>query len=141
MLSYDEIKYSAKPVYITEQIAQQTKDFQCIENDILVTMTGTRFKRDYFFTVKVSQRDTDCFINQRVGCLRSYTAAISNWLIWTLKSEGILSQVFQHETGTANQGNLGAESIMKTWIPLPPLKEQFRIIEKLQSILPKVNTL
>ena len=56
---------------------------------------------------------------------------MSYWLIYAIKSECILNQVFQYETGTANQGNLGAENILKTLIPLPPLAEQEKIIAKL----------
>lgn len=97
-------------------------------------MTGTRGKRDYFFSVKIDDSNTNFYINQRVGCLRAFLPQLSNWLIWILKSETVLNQVFQHETGTANQGNLGAENIMKTLIPLPPENEQIQIIEKLYQI-------
>ena len=137
----DKIKYSTKPVFISKELSQKTVDFQCKTNDILLTMTGTRLKRDYFYTVLVSEKDTNCFINQRVGCLRSYLPSLSRWLIWTLKSEAILSQVFQHETGTANQGNLGAENIMKTFIPVPPLDEQERICNVIDRLLREVDTL
>ena len=137
----DEIRYSTKPVFISKELAEKTADFQCKKYDILLTMTGTRLKRDYFYTVLVREKDTNCFINQRVGCLRCYFTGLCRWLIWTLKSEGILSQVFQYETGTANQGNLGAENIMKTFIPLPPLEEQERICNLIDRILMQINTL
>ncbi len=128
------LKLETKPVFISEKLAEQTKGFLCKANDILITMTGTRGKRDYFFTVKIEDNQTNYFINQRVGCLRTFFHQLSDWLIWILKSETVLNQVFQHETGTANQGNLGAENIMKTLIPLPPENEQSRIIEKLHQI-------
>ena len=137
----DEIRYSAKPVFISKELAEKTVDFRCKPNDILFTMTGTRLKRDYFYTVAVSNKDTNCFINQRVGCLREYYPNIYKWLIWVLKSEGILSQVFKYETGTANQGNLGAENIMKTFIPLPPLNEQNRICNMIECLLKKTSAL
>ncbi len=128
------LKLETKPVFITEELAEQTKGFLCKQNDILITMTGTRGKRDYFFSVKIDDSNTNFYINQRVGCLRAFLPQLSNWLIWILKSETVLNQVFQHETGTANQGNLGAENIMKTLIPLPPENEQIQIIEKLYQI-------
>ena len=137
----DEIKLSTKPVFISKELAQKTADFQCKTNDILLTMTGTRLKRDYFYTVGVSEKDTNYFINQRVGCLRCYLPDLYRWLLWTLKSECVLSQVFQYETGTANQGNLGAENIMKTFIPLPPINEQERICNMIDQLLQEVNAL
>ena len=137
----DKIRYSTKPVFISKRLAEKTADFRCQTNDILITMTGTRLKRDYFYTVIVSENDTNCFINQRVGCLRCYLPNLCKWLIWVLKSEEVLSQVFQYETGTANQGNLGAENIMKTFIPLPPLDEQDRICKLIEHLLKQVNTM
>ena len=131
----DEIRHTAKPVFISKELAEKTANFRCKPNDILLTMTGTRLKKDYFYTVVVSNKDTNYFLNQRVGCLREYYPNINKWLIWVLKSEGILSQVFKYETGTANQGNLGAENIMKTFIPLPPLNEQNRICNMIERLL------
>ena len=136
----DLLKLNQKPVFIKKELAELTENFHCKKNDILLTMTGTRGKRDYFFTVKIND-ETNMYINQRVGCLRSYIEYLSDWLIYTLKSECILSQVFEHETGTANQGNLGSESIMKTIIPLPPIEEQKRIIDTLSKVLNHTSTL
>ena len=137
----DEIRHTAKPVFISKELAEKTANFRCKPNDILLTMTGTRLKKDYFYTVVVSNKDTNYFLNQRVGCLREYYPNINKWLIWVLKSEGILSQVFKYETGTANQGNLGAENIMKTFIPLPPLNEQNRICNMIERLLKKSSAL
>ena len=136
----DHLRLDQKPVFITEQLAQSTDSFVCKKNDILLTMTGTRGKRDYFFTVKIIN-EKNLYINQRVGCLRSYIGMLSDWLIYALKSEFILSQVFEHETGTANQGNLGSESILRTLIPLPPEREQKRIVCIIKESLLPLNTL
>ena len=137
----DELKLSAKPVFISDALAEATAAFRCKTDDILLTMTGTRKKRDYFFTVRILREDPQLFINQRVGCLRAYISYMAHWLTWILKSETVLSQVFQYETGTANQGNLGAENIMKTLIPLPPLAEQHRIVAKIEEIMPMIEIL
>ena len=136
----DCLKLEQKPVYISEQQALLTKNFLCQRDDILLTMTGTRGKRDYFFTTKITS-EKNLYINQRVGCLRAYNSYLSAWLIYVLKSECVLSQVFAHETGTANQGNLGAENIMSTLIPLPPFNEQLRIIKSLEQCLIHITSL
>ncbi|SDF52219.1 type I restriction enzyme, S subunit [Bacteroidales bacterium KHT7] len=135
----DFLKLDASPVYISDDLAIKTEKFRCHLDDILITMTGTRKKRDYFFSYKVKSINHDCFINQRVGAIRFYIKELSNYMIYALKAESILHNVFQYETGTANQGNLGSENIAKVFIPLPPLAEQHRIVEKIQELLPVVD--
>ena len=137
----DKIDLSVNPVFISYKQAISTHNFKCIKHDILITMTGTRLKRDYFYSVLVTSSESNLYINQRVGCLRSYISDISYILIKFLKSECILSQVFKHETGTANQGNLGAVNILHTLIPIPPLTEQQRIVNKINDLLPQIEKL
>ena len=136
----DFLKHNASPVYISDDLATKTDKFRCHLDDILITMTGTRKKRDYFFSYKVEQKDLNYFINQRVGILRFYISEVSMFLIYALKAENTLQNVFQYETGTANQGNLGAENIAKVYIPLPPLSEQLRIVSKIKELMPLVET-
>ncbi len=127
-------------MFIPDSIADATKDYLIKENDILVTMTGTRKKRDYFFTLAVSAKDLsdrNLYLNQRVGCLRPIGNIDVSYLLFVLQSEIIKDLIFAKETGTANQGNIGSED-MKNYIliPLPPLAEQKRIVAKLEAILP-----
>ena len=135
----DFLKHNASPVYISDDLATKTDKFRCHLDDILITMTGTRKKRDYFFSYKVEQNDLNYFINQRVGILRFYISEVSMFMIYALKAENTLQNVFQYETGTANQGNLGAENIAKVYIPLPPLSEQLRIVSKIKELIPLVE--
>ncbi len=135
----DSLLFDVKPVFITKELALATDKYKCKKGDILVTMTGTRKKRDYFFSVLVDNNERNLYVNQRVGCLRSIESKLSYWIAKVLKTETVLKAVFQYETGTANQGNLGAENILKTVIPLPPLSEQHRIVAKIEELLPKVE--
>ena len=133
------LQLSAKPVFITAELAEKTNAFKCITNDILVTMTGTRLKRDYFFTTLVTKYDENLYINQRVGCLRPTKFIFANFLAWILKSKPILDYIFEFETGTANQGNLGSENIKTIPIPLPPLAEQKRIVAAIEKFMPLIE--
>lgn len=133
------LQLSAKPVFINAELAEKTNAFKCITNDILVTMTGTRLKRDYFFTTLVTKYDENLYINQRVGCLRPTKFIFANFLAWILKSKPILDYIFEFETGTANQGNLGSENIKTIPIPLPPLAEQKRIVSAIEKFMPLIE--
>ena len=129
-----------KEVFVDDNVAIAADDYKLRENDILVTMTGTRRKKDYFFTLIVDKNDLaerNLYLNQRVGCFRALPGIDVEYLLTVLQNEAIKNVIFTKETGTANQGNLGSEDMKEfVYIPLPPYDEQKRIVEKLKSILP-----
>lgn len=130
------------PVYIPDTIAKNAVNYLLKENDILITLTGTRLKRDYFYTALVKRNDIEQFnlyLNQRVGCLRFYSDVNPKLLNIFLKSKLILDNIFEHETGTANQGNIGTGATGELLIPLPPLAEQHRIVTKVEELLAIVD--
>ncbi len=141
----DKLLLDVNPVFIPQEIADVTIKYKILPNDILFTMTGTRKKRDYFYTTLINEEDLnrfELFLNQRVGCLRNDCKIINmRWLSLALKSEAILSQIFSFETGTANQGNIGSDNTMGLMIPLPPFDEQERIVAKVGEFLPYTKQL
>lgn len=52
---------------------------------------------------------------------------------YLLKDNKILDGIFLYETGTANQGNLGIDSISRTKVHVPPYEEQCKIAEYLDK--------
>lgn len=135
----DKLLLDVKPVYIDNKYAIETEDYKIQNGDILFTMTGTRGKRDYFYSVYVQSIYLNLYLNQRVGCLKPYKSIFAQWLCHMLKTELVLQQVFINETGTANQGNIGSEKTMEILIPLPPLSEQHRIVAKIEELFPIVD--
>ena len=134
----DIILFDVSPVFLPDVIAEETADYRIKNDDILFTMTGTKGKRDYFYTVVVKDEhliSKNLFLNQRVGCLRRLSSVNVDWLSIFLKSEPILDQIFATSTGNANQGNIGSENTMKLVIPLPPLAEQQRIVDRVNELL------
>ncbi len=129
---------TASPVYIPDHIAEETEEYRIEKDTILFTMTGTKGKRDYFYTCKTTADSTSgckLYLNQRVGCLRTYSEINLDWLIIVLQSEAILSQIFATATGNANQANIGSANTLKLMIPLPPLAEQQRIVSRVKELL------
>lgn len=134
----DKLLLDVSPVFIPDEIANENEKYQLIENDILVTMTGTRGKRDYFYTCLINKehiRYRKLYLNQRVGCLRIFSNINHKLVNLFLKSDVILNAIFETETGTANQGNIGAASISNLLFPVPPLNEQKRIVEKVNHLM------
>ena len=133
----DRLLTEINPVYIDDVYANETDQYKINIDDILVTMTGTRGKRDYFYSHCITADDLssyNLFLNQRVGCLRSIALILPAYLVKFLKSQTILDYIFATETGTANQGNIGSGNIMMIPLPIAPLKEQRRIVEKIDAL-------
>ena len=135
---------SVSPVYIPDHIAEETEDYRITEDTILFTMTGTKGKRDYFYTCRIKEENlSGCklYLNQRVGCLSAYSNIDLDWLTIVLQSEPILSQIFATATGNANQANIGSANTLKLMIPLPPLAEQKRIVACVEELLAMCDAL
>jgi len=133
-----------KPVYIDDSLAEETAAYEIRTGDILVTMTGTKTKRDYAFTLTVDSSHLETnrlFLNQRVGLIRPFISDLVPIINLFLKADKLLDMVFVTATGTANQGNIGIASILDLPFPLPPLAEQRRIVAKVDQLMALVDQL
>ena len=140
----DDLLLDQKPAHIPDSIAEKTKVFEIRAGDILITMTGTKAKRDYAFTLVVSQghlANKRLFLNQRVGAIRPFRREIVPLINMFLKADQLLDLIFATATGTANQANIGAASILDLPFPLPPLSEQRRIVAKVDQLIALVDQL
>ena len=131
------------PVYVDDETAGIAKNYELKPGCILFTMTGTKGKRDYFYTLLLKKSDfcKKLYLNQRVGCFIAKMDICPNYYNYLLKDNRILDQVFLYETGTANQGNLGIESISRTMLHFPPIEEQQAIASYLDSKCSEIDAL
>ncbi len=134
----DLIRFHSNAVFITEDYAKESYAYKLKPDDILITMTGTRAKRDYCFTTRLTDEhflDKELYLNQRVGCFRFNKNCSIEYINQLLKVPLILDPIFDKATGTANQANIGKGAIVEALIPLPPLKEQKAIVEKVNALM------
>lgn len=107
-------------------------DYLVKQNDILIAMSGAT-------TGKVGIYDSNekAYLNQRVGLLRIDDDILRKYIFWFLcsKSEQNLKSAFG-----AAQPNLSTKQIHNIEIPLPPLKEQGRIVGILDLAFEKIDT-
>ena len=118
-----------------------------------------------FYTEERRLRDEDILINSTglgtVGRCAIYPAAsipygiavaVSHVTVVRLKKEIILPQFFYYwcnlsvqdliksqTTGSTKQKELGITTVRNYVVPLPPIEEQMKIIEKLDRMIPMVN--
>lgn len=140
----NQLVLETSPVYIDEIYASEVEKSILIENDILITMTGTKAKRDYLFSLCLKKGDfknKTLFLNQRVGCFRFDSSILPDFINYTLKDLRLLSPVFDSSTGAANQANIGMTALKEIIIPLPPFSEQDRIVIEIMNQIEKTKQL
>ena len=138
----NQIRFEAKPAFISNKIAENLDIYKAKLNDIFLTMTGTRGKQDYLYSVLVSKEHLEkyqMFVNQRVCIIRSIF--YPGYVYKTLHSDVLKKPIFESATGSANQANVGIKAINDWVIPFPPLAEQTEIVRVVESQLAKVDQL
>lgn len=134
----NKLLLDSAPVFVSDHIACETEEYRIMPNTILFTMTGTKGKRDYFYTCCTTENNmgsNSLYLNQRVGCLKADGDICLDWLVIFLQSETVLSQIFATATGNVNQSNIGSNSTLNLVLPLPPLAEQKRIVKRVEELL------
>ena len=133
----NQLVLDTNPVFIDDDYANEANKSNLKIGDILITMTGTRAKRDYLFSLCLTENDLESknlFLNQRVGCFR-FPKIISNQFINVLlKDSKLIEPIFESSTGAANQANIGITALREMIIPLPTLHEQEQIVAKLEEL-------
>lgn len=131
----DYLRLDENPVYISELLGDVTSEYQIEPDDILLTMTGTKGKRDYLYSLIITDEhllDRKLFLNQRLCIVRTFIFPKFQSLV--LKNDLFLDLIYAKSTGTANQANIGMTAINEWIIPLPPLAEQHRIVSKVDEL-------
>jgi type I restriction enzyme S subunit len=123
------------PVFIDKR--KEFDKYLLKENDIVISMTGTRKKMDYLFVRVVDSNDS--YLNQRVGRISSKYNSHHRYLYYYLKSNYFRDKIFEFETGTVNQGNISSKDIMNSRIPNMSINIQQKVVKYLDEISEKIE--
>lgn len=117
--------------YVDKSRIKEFEDFRIYKDDLLMALTGgtlgkvTRVKNDYgiiFQNYRVGK-----FIPEELVCSKDYLTVI-------IKSN-LFQNLVKSKVNQNAQPNIGKENIDNLSIPLPPLSEQKRIVEKVDSLM------
>lgn len=103
--------------------------------DCLITLTGSRGKRDYGFVAMVGNQN-NYLLNQRVAALRfDQSVALPEFFQYYLASPSYRDMFFGYETGNVGQGNVGIKALLDPNVILPDIDTQKRIVEDVEDRL------
>lgn len=105
------------------------------KGDCLITLTGSRGKRDYGFMAMVADEE-NYLLNQRVAALRFNTeVALPEFYLYYLSSSEYRNQFFSYETGNVGQGNVGIKALTEPLVVCPAIQKQREILAEVEARL------
>lgn len=123
------------PVFIDEKILDEKIIEKSViqKGDILITLTGTKYKRDYGYAVLVTITGK-MLLNQRILSLRPKTDN-ADFICYCLQTKEFRDVFFSNETGGVNQGNVSSNFVENISIKYPTLPEQHEIVRLIDNLL------
>jgi len=126
------IRENENPVFINKLDESVLKRALLLPNDVIITQTGTKNKRDYGFTVIIENENY--LLNQRISAIRFLKNYLPKFFLYYSWTNLFKDQYFANETGTVGQGNVGIGAITEAIIPVVSLKTQQTIVQKLDAL-------
>ena len=107
--------------------------------DIVITLTGTKRKRDYGFTAEI--KEPNYLLNQRLAAIRFSYKNLSRFFLYCSWTDSFKDQFFEYETGNVGQGNVGMKGVTTVLIPLCSAEEQHQIVQEIESRLSECDNM
>ena len=126
------IRENENPVFIDKLDEKALTKALLLPNDVIITQTGTKKKRDYGFTVIIEKKNY--LLNQRIASIRFSDKYLPKFFLYFSWTNLFKDQYFANETGTVGQGNVGISAITDAEIPFIPVKEQMLIIDRIDEL-------
>ena len=111
-----------------------------VKGDMLMCLSSQSNNPEPLGKTAIYCFDEPALLNQRVLKMRPYDNRITKYLYYAINSE-YFHYTVSHQGGGSAQANLKLEHVLNMLMPIPPLKEQERIIHKIQSLMPYYDTL
>jgi type I restriction enzyme, S subunit len=133
------IRENESPVFIDKLDESVLKRALLLPNDVIITQTGTKKKRDYGFTVIIEK--VNYLLNQRISTIRFPKNYLPKFFLYFSWTNLFKDQYFANETGTVGQGNVGIGAITNAIVPFLSLKTQQTIVYRLDTLFAETKKL
>ena len=127
------LRYDENPVFLNDVDENVLTRSLLQVNDVIITQTGTRKKRDYGFTVLIPK--SNLLLNQRIAAIRFAEKYLPKYFLYFSWTDLFKDQFFANETGNVGQGNVGMKAVTETFIPFCSIIEQNKIVQEIESRL------
>lgn len=135
-LRNQKIDFFHKPQYIKEEVHNgQLKRCRAYSGDIIMNIVGPPLGK-----IAIIPDDLpECNFNQAAVLIRPLKKEMNHFIFWYLNE---LSEIRAIETkGVAGQDNISVTQAHNMRVPLPPISEQNRIVQKLDELMQYCNDL
>jgi len=129
-LKNQKIDFFHKPQYIKEEVHNgQLKRCRAYSGDVIMNIVGPPLGK-----IAIIPDDLpECNFNQAAVLIRPLIKEMNQFIFWYLNE---LSEIRAIETkGVAGQDNISVTQAHNMRVPLPPLAEQTRIVQKLDELM------
>lgn len=135
-LRNQKIDFFHKPQYIKEEVHNgQLKRCRAYSGDVIMNIVGPPLGK-----IAIIPNDLpECNFNQAGVLVRPFQKEMNLFIFWYLNE---MSEINSIDTkGVAGQANISVTQSHNMKIPLPPLSEQHRIVQKLEQLMQNCNDL
>ena len=136
-LYQNKLSLDRQPTFVDKKYLKKLKQFTVGKGDILLSLTGTLGKKDYGYAIQLKTDDV-YLLNQRVAKLIPKPIINSDFLLYLLRSDIFLNQLYMFPSGT-KQANLSNSDLLSIHIAIPEMEEQKQITNYLNKTLEKFD--
>ena len=118
-------------------LSKWTDEYKLRTGDVLVNSTGTgTVGRTRLFNDSVLGKYPFVVPDSHVSVVRTHENVCSEYIYYLLSSRDIQAYLEDNLAGSTNQKELYIGTLQNLPVPLPPYKEQVRIVQHLEKIVP-----
>jgi len=108
------------------------------KGDLLMCLSSQSDNPEPLGKTAIYKANNTALLNQRVLKMRPWLEDMLDYMYYAINSE-YFHYTVSHQGGGSAQANLKSGHVLSMLIPLAPLKEEIRIVDKINTIMPLVH--
>ncbi len=121
-----------------ESPTQKMLDSQIRKNDLLMCLSSQSSNPEPLGKTAIYEFDTPALLNQRVLKMTLIDSEMLKYIFYVINSHYFHYTVSHRGDGSA-QSNLRLEHVREMLIPIPPIEEQQRIVDRVNELMEKID--